>query len=1011
MPVPDEQKENWEQTRNTVIRAAISVLGPAAVAAHKTLAASISSLEVVPVPGLVVAAKLLLYIWDAVQEVDTNRLAFLRLAERCACIVITLHQEMKDAGESIVQELSGALSRIEELFTSVQCLIDKEGHVPFLKRFLKRDETYNHIRSLNRQLDQELQILGPSIQIRTVKVIKEFTAGMDDRIESAIQRALQNSSYFQASPHTPGLTHTPRTPSILRPSPRRFSKPLEEIISVQDDKDRELDLNDLDQQMDHTLQLGNDMTMFKFLQVPREDILEAIKTMQRYLEKQRQQGARDSANVRTHDSRNILGCEFIEAGIDTLRRMSKSSSSLPSWTITRFEIDCGKVIGVGAFSDVYEGWWRGQTVAVKVLRDFNSSRLFVREVEIWKNLSHPNVIELYGASSASGSPPWFFVSPFAKHGDLTNHLRYLSMGRERGLGLLPSFSSTSTHTLEKLRRDSFRPSRESDLNRFMLEIAMGMDYLHEHGVLHGDLKSANVLVDENYICLISDFGQSEIKAEHCRMTGVCDSRGTLRWQPPEVMEGLSDLTPKVDVYAFAITCVEILNMGQMPWSLMDDSSVQFVVLKENGRPSIPEQYHATALYELLQHCWHRDSDIRPSFSEVVLSLRKHRHSLAGIQETPPPCFLPRLPESESYPGITSPTTLSPCASSHPLDHQPQLKSRASFYNSSPGTRGFDDVPSPESTAVESPPESDREDPKIPSNDSCSTILSEDSALSEEFVKVDTGVNQMSWEARNERRYRMHLTHHYHSTLNLALWQPVPVTIGAVGYMVRPTGSFVTLFNAITPCDSPDPRVANMPSIRGYGSISIGSHRHVTRNVAKRGLDAVVEFLSSGKREETIPHTSRRVSVQLRAGQKTAFIYTEATEYYWLQNLQAAKMWFKANVDRILDTYGVEHQLHREDLCLVVAVLQAPNYALFVGRKHPNGNVHFHTFPHKRSGKPWGVFTTDNKVSDEQEGPRYCDSTQQPLQCACKVSVHGDQPNALLLTRLRFPPDSDEPTSA
>lgn len=116
-----------------------------------------------------------------------------------------------------------------------------------------------------------------------------------------------------------------------------------------------------------------------------------------------------------------------------------------------------------------------------------------------------------------------------------------------------------------------------------------------------------------------------------------------------------------------------------------------------------------------------------------------------------------------------------------------------------------------------------------------------------------------------------------------------------------------------------------------------------------------------------------------------------------------------------------------DFSKVVAVLQAPNYALFVGRKHPNGNVswttiaarraltstqvHFHTFPHKRSGKPWGVFTTDNKVSDEQEGPRYCDSTQQPLQCACKVSVHGDQPNALLLTRLRFPPDSDEPTSA
>lgn len=52
---------------------------------------------------------------------------------------------------------------------------------------------------------------------------------------------------------------------------------------------------------------------------------------------------------------------------------------------------------------------------------------------------------------------------------------------------------------------------------------------------------------------------------------------------------------------------------------------------------------------------------------------------------------------------------------------------------------------------------------IPSNDSCSTILTEDSTLSEGFVKVDTGLDQKSWEARNERRYRLHLAHHYHST--------------------------------------------------------------------------------------------------------------------------------------------------------------------------------------------------------------------------------------------------------
>lgn len=44
------------------------------------------------------------------------------------------------------------------------------------------------------------------------------------------------------------------------------------------------------------------------------------------------------------------------------------------------------------------------------------------------------------------------------------------------------------------------------------------------------------------------------------------------------MQGQSDLTPAVDVYAYAISCVEVLNMGQMPWSLVDDNAIQFIVL-------------------------------------------------------------------------------------------------------------------------------------------------------------------------------------------------------------------------------------------------------------------------------------------------------------------------------------------------------------------------------------------------------------------------------------------------
>lgn len=57
--------------------------------------------------------------------------------------------------------------------------------------------------------------------------------------------------------------------------------------------------------------------------------------------------------------------------------------------------------------------------------------------------------------------------------------------------------------------------------------------------------------------------------------------GTLRWQAPELMAGLSQLTTEMDVYAFAISCVEILSMGRMPWPLMDDDAVRHFVMSSS----------------------------------------------------------------------------------------------------------------------------------------------------------------------------------------------------------------------------------------------------------------------------------------------------------------------------------------------------------------------------------------------------------------------------------------------
>lgn len=156
-------------------------------------------------------------------------------------------------------------------------------------------------------------------------------------------------------------------------------------------------------------------------------------------------------------------------------------------------------------------------MAIKVLAETTPRNLFIREVEIWKKLKHPNVLELFGASSTSGDPPWFLVSPYEKNGSLTEHLRRISPTIPAGAlsgdwariraASAPDWNGGGMSSLvgvglgigmgegARIRRKSGGNAayngeigKEWDLLKFIYEIAKGMDYLHGQGVLHGDLK-------------------------------------------------------------------------------------------------------------------------------------------------------------------------------------------------------------------------------------------------------------------------------------------------------------------------------------------------------------------------------------------------------------------------------------------------------------------------------------------------------------------------------------------
>lgn len=156
----------------------------------------------------------------------------------------------------------------------------------------------------------------------------------------------------------------------------------------QDGQDPAYDMEDLRHVMQAALRSSSDAEIIDLLQVDRHEIPEAVRALQRALEKEvdREQDAGSSHgeeryvdSARTQVSRVALDREFLEAGIDAFRRMSGTALLLPPWAITKWEVDREEKIGIGFFSDVYKGSWGG----------------------VWPSRSRCSLRQLHGNSSST----------------------------------------------------------------------------------------------------------------------------------------------------------------------------------------------------------------------------------------------------------------------------------------------------------------------------------------------------------------------------------------------------------------------------------------------------------------------------------------------------------------------------------------------------------------------------------------------------------------------------------
>ncbi|KDQ49984.1 hypothetical protein JAAARDRAFT_186654 [Jaapia argillacea MUCL 33604] len=852
---------------------------------------------------------------------------------------------------------------------------------------------------------------------------------------------------------------SPVSGSLLfsEPSHDRVRETLHVLRLRENEIDAWHDSADLRMVMRSAVSAKSDVEMMKVLQVARDEMPEAIKTLQRALEKEvekdresmsedglqvqveLEEGApgedlsadveqlpvserqamamsasraslrskKSVASFKTRSTGDTLDREFIESGIDALKRMSRGVDvALPNWTITRYEVDREEKIGIGFFSDVYRGTWHSHAVAIKVLAPTTPRQLFVHEIAIWKSLSHPNVVQLLGASSATGDPPWFFVSPYYKNGNLVQYLQNLN---------------------DQTWMDDI------DVLKSMHEISKGMGYLHEMNVLHGDLKGVNVLVNDDIRCVISDFGQSEMKSEVYRVSGEQPPLGTLGWQAPERLGGITQLTTEMDVYSFAITCHEILSRGKMPWGVLDDDTVRHLVLEKHSRPALHSNRVATKeLLNLIRKCWDQNPASRPHFSRVTEEIWEIRVKTGSAD--------PNVPSPPNH-------TLDVFAEERHKEKTPDMRPTPSLQTIvEDSVRGREPSASPASgdflTPLESPSATAEKEasirtampPKeidnnhtyaqpIPTRHNTVTTDGEtDSSSATDVVtdipQVDSPppVDEVGSETRNERRYRINLQHEFHFSLALPLWTPTRVALGDVGYLSKPSGRFITLFNSFDPVRTSNGIIKNMASLNGYakdGKVPTGNQRQEKRNVAQRGWDAFQGIVSSRKTVDGSPQPiGRRYTYQLRSGHKTAYLCTETTMYRYMLKLDAPRAWFKANVDVIMNLFSPHHPIQKEDLYLIIGTLDASDYALFVSHHHPDGQFHFNVFASPKPGQHWGRFSmNDPSGAFATSGPSY--HTHLPNgevpDWASKVStVKSTEWDTVLLARLRFRPDSDDP---
>uniref|UniRef100_A0A8C6NI94 Vascular endothelial growth factor receptor 3 n=1 Tax=Nothobranchius furzeri TaxID=105023 RepID=A0A8C6NI94_NOTFU len=249
----------------------------------------------------------------------------------------------------------------------------------------------------------------------------------------------------------------------------------------------------------------------------------------------------------------------------------------------------GKVLGHGAFGKVIEASIYGtgkssslDTVAVKMLKDgatASEHKALMSELKILIHIgNHVNVVNLLGACTKPNGPLMVIVE-YCKYGNLSNFLR--------------------------AKREFFLPYR----------VARGMEFLASRKCIHRDLAARNILLSENNIVKICDFGLARDIYKDPDYVRKGNARLPLKWMAPESIFD-KVYTSQSDVWSFGVLLWEIFSLGASPYPGVQIDEDFCKRLKDGFRMRAPETA-SPEIYGIMLACWQGEPKERPTFPALV----------------------------------------------------------------------------------------------------------------------------------------------------------------------------------------------------------------------------------------------------------------------------------------------------------------------------------------------------------------------------------------------------------